>query len=656
MNGRQDICLVCMPDAPLALPPIGLGLLNAILGNAGFAVKTLYPNLWFTDMVGLDRLRIVRRTRVEDLAVEWLFSGAAFREDARLSDAYLEKLVARNSALRRHDEDDIVETFHALRRDAEKFVDIAAERVLEHQPRIVGCTSTFRQHVGSLALLRRIRELAPEIVTMMGGANCETVMGRATHRAFPWVDYVVSGEADDVIVPLCRAIFRDGREIAAEDLPEGVFGPLHRIAGYPVSTEGDGVPRATLASMVGSPIPNYDDYFDELGTVSFRDRIEPAISFESSRGCWWGERSHCTFCGLNGLSMRYRSKEAAIVVDEIAELYDRYRTVNFHAVDSIIDMRYFDRLLPVLAERKLPLQLWYETKSNLKRCHVDALIKAGVRWVQPGIESLSTHVLKLMGKGVTAIQNVQLLKLARQAGLRLTWTNLLGFPGEQDAWYGEAAAWIPLLAHFQPGHIGWLRYDRYSPYHAGAEEYGLDLRPAALYEEVYPLPADELAQIAYFFERRGSSVRPKLDGGVGIRNLADQYVPDDGPGRIAYREAIFAWQTAWSTKIPVLQCEDIDGVLHIEDTRPIAPEPRITIDSLARDVVLLLADEAMTRSQIHTRLGSETSVSAVDRSVDDLVRRKLALEVDGKVLCLVLIAPAPRLPGAWLARNAGPWV
>lgn len=646
---RQDICLVCMPDSPVALPPIGLGLLNAILCNAGFAVKTLHANLWFADLVGIDRWRIVRRTRVEDLAAEWLFSGSAFRSDAPLREEYLEKLIERNSSLRRRDRAEVFELFHTLRREAERFVDLAAERVVEHRPRIVGCTSTFLQHVASLALLRRIRELVPEIVTMMGGANCETRMGRATHRAFPWVDYIVSGEADGLITALCRAIFSKGREVPAAELPAGVFGPVHRELGYPVSQDGDGVPRATVASLIDVPIPNYDDYFDQLATASFRDRIRPAISFESSRGCWWGERSHCTFCGLNGLSMRYRSKEATAVVNEIEELHRRYGTINFQAVDNIMDMRYFESLLPILAQRKLPLRFFYETKANLKRSHVELLSRAGIRWLLPGIESLNTNVLKLMGKGLTAMQNVQLLKHARQVGVNLTYSHLLGFPGELDEWYAESAAWMPLIAHLQPGGMVWLRYDRYSPYHSRSQQYGLELRPAELYGEVFPLAEADLAEIAYFFERPRTLLRPKLDGGDTARNLADQPIPDEGPGRSAYLQAILEWKAAWTKKAPTLQYEDIDGVLCVEDTRPAAPERVTTVRGLARDVLLLTADEAFTRSQICRRLeeAKGEDASAVNELVDGLIRRKLAIELDGKIVNLVLAAPLPPIPVGW---------
>ena len=77
--------------------------------------------------------------------------------------------------------------------------------------------------MASLALLRRVRELDPGVITMLGGANCETVMGEATHRCFPWVDYVVSGEADGLVTGCLRLALTRGRDVAATELPRGVL-------------------------------------------------------------------------------------------------------------------------------------------------------------------------------------------------------------------------------------------------------------------------------------------------------------------------------------------------------------------------------------------------------------------------------------------------
>ncbi len=58
---------------------------------------------------------------------------------------------------------------------------------------------------------------------------------------------------------------------------------------------------------------------------------------------------HCTFCGLNGSSMAFRSKSPGRVLAEIRELEARYGCSRFETVDNILDMDYFKNVLPALA-------------------------------------------------------------------------------------------------------------------------------------------------------------------------------------------------------------------------------------------------------------------------------------------------------------------
>ncbi|MBD2131920.1 cobalamin B12-binding domain-containing protein [Sphaerospermopsis sp. FACHB-1094] len=96
-------------------------------------------------------------------------------------------------------------------------IDRVARAVLELNPRIVSCSSTFQQNCASLALLRRIRELNPAIATIMGGANCEGEMGLTLHQAFDWVDFICSGEGDELFSALCQQILTHGRELPIPD-------------------------------------------------------------------------------------------------------------------------------------------------------------------------------------------------------------------------------------------------------------------------------------------------------------------------------------------------------------------------------------------------------------------------------------------------------
>ena len=76
----------------------------------------------------------------------------------------------------------------------------------------------------------------------------------------------------------------------------------------------------------------------------------------------------------------------------------------------------------------------------------ELLARAGVRSIQPGIESFSDSVLRLMRKGVTGLQNVQLLKWCRELGLRPYWNLLWGFPGEDPQEYARMAERLVVIA------------------------------------------------------------------------------------------------------------------------------------------------------------------------------------------------------------------
>ncbi len=84
-----------------------------------------------------------------------------------------------------------------------------------------------------------------------------------------------------------------------------------------------------------------------LATIG-RDEIE--LLFETSRGCWWGAKAHCTFCGLNGATMTFREMGIASARRTIEEIVERYsgRVSRFASVDNIIPESYVSDLLPEL--------------------------------------------------------------------------------------------------------------------------------------------------------------------------------------------------------------------------------------------------------------------------------------------------------------------
>src|SRR4029450_7806053 len=113
------------------------------------------------------------------------------------------------------------------------------------------------------------------------------------------------------------------------------------------------------------PVPDFDEHFERIAKPAWAADVGVHLLLETSRGCWWGAKKHCTFCGLNGATMAYRSKSPERAFDEISELVSRYGVTRVECVDNILDNHYITTLFPRLAASGLNLELFYEVKANL---------------------------------------------------------------------------------------------------------------------------------------------------------------------------------------------------------------------------------------------------------------------------------------------------
>src|SRR5207247_10466074 len=128
--------------------------------------------------------------------------------------------------------------------------------------------------------------------------------------------------------------------------------PNSRIPGIVFRTSNESVatgPAAPIRDLDTLPIPDFSDYFRDLTQSTVAAVVVPTLLFETSRGCWWGASSHCTFCGLNGGTMAFRSKSAGRVLGELDYLVKRWHIDSVEAVDNILDMKYFNDVLHSLA-------------------------------------------------------------------------------------------------------------------------------------------------------------------------------------------------------------------------------------------------------------------------------------------------------------------
>jgi ribosomal peptide maturation radical SAM protein 1 len=522
-SGRSlRVALVNMPFAAAHRPSIACGLLKAGLLRFGHQVDVFYLNMELAAEIGAGVYDAIASVRTDQFLGEWLFTAAAFGSQSDEA-AYLATCPSVRDSCRA-----INHTFDDLCRLRNDLLPAIVDRWLDGVDwgayDIAGFTSTFEQNVAALALARRIKERYPGTVTVFGGANYDGEMGPEYVRAFPWIDYAVSGEGDAVFPALVARIARD------ED-PIGLPGVTGRDQHGMVVSGGE---APAVRDMDALPDPDYDEFFAtlrRLGVANVAGNASPLLLFESARGCWWGAKHHCTFCGLNANGMAYRSKSPARVHAELRRLSTRYQIANFDAVDNIIDMRYLEELCRPIADERLDYTIFYEVKANLTRDQLRTMRRGGINTIQPGIESLSTHVLGLMRKGTTLLRNVRLLKWAHYYGMRVSWNLLFGFPGETQQDYAQQEAILPLLTHLPPpGGCGPLWLERFSPYFFDETFPIRNKRPRAAYRHIYPQGTVDLEKIAYFFDYDADGILPIAAHASLVEQVAEwQRRWDSGP-------------------------------------------------------------------------------------------------------------------------------
>jgi ribosomal peptide maturation radical SAM protein 1 len=626
----RAVALVCMPWSSIAKPSLALAILKRCVQDAGFSAHLFYLNIRMAERLGIPLYE--RLTEASFFHPEWFFSQELFGAKGlgQIRNSW-EDLQASEEGRRLADrlKRIALESEETCTRLAEEEVPRFIESCMAEEDwgrfTVVGFTTTFGQSLASLLLAKRIKEKYPHVKIVFGGANVDSEMGVEFMRGFPWIDYVVHGEAEKSFPALLK------------NIGSGMF--EDKVLGVSMRSGGECVPGDGNAGMIvdlnESPTPDYSDYIGQLERSGFRKKLQLQLFYESSRGCWWGAKHHCTFCGLNGTTMMFRKKDAAKVYEEIIELADRYRCLTLAATDNILAMDYIGQLLPRLAAMDTDIQLFYEVKANLGWEQLKVLAAGGVNTIQPGIESFNSRVLQLMRKGVTAIQNIQLVKWCYELDIDPGYNVLYGFPGETPEDYRDLPRIFRLLAHLRPPKsMARVMYERFSPYFFDRDKFGLQLRPLSGYEFIFPGSKVDLNKIAYFFEGEWQ----------GQKDDPEEYIH---PSWRAWE----VWTQQWEEQNVFCFYRKGPDYLVIYDNRPRSSTAAATTRKIHLNeelsAIYLYCDENRSFQSIYqlvdAKFGGAFSEETVRGWLDQLVAQNLMFREGNRYLSLaVRRKPAPK--------------
>jgi ribosomal peptide maturation radical SAM protein 1 len=608
------ISLINMPFASCRMPSIALTQIRSII-QSEFAEKVsidiAYLSHDFAEFIDVDRYHYISNSMQALYAGfgDWFFRQVAFPELQDNTEKYLQRYY-----WEKNENAQLVNDLISQKRPKlEAFLDELITKYELDKSQIVGFTSMFMQNAASFALARKIKQRNPSLITIIGGANCEFPMGKVISEHVKAIDYVFSGPGLKSFPEFVRRCL-DGDMSKCNSI-RGVFARGASLTKSGAETIGDELDIDTPIEL------DYEDFMRKFyGSFADAD-IKPALPLETSRGCWWGQRSHCTFCGLNGLSMAYRAMKPDLAINLFNTLF-RYsgKVSKIEAVDNILPKSYLNQVLPFL-ETPSDMDIFYEVNADLSEHDMAVLAKARVNRIQPGIESFATSTLKLMKKGTTSFQNVNFLKMCAMYGIRPSWNLLVGFPGESAEvfrWYLEV---LPLLVHLEPPSGAYpVRFDRFSPYHTQSQSYGLDLRPMDFYSFIYPFDEATLKDFAYYF----------VD-----RNLRAEYFIAMAKWIGKLQTAVSQWQARWEDSK-----ESVPPRLYFKERSDIIYDSRFgtpveySVGKLGKAILDRLSKP--TRIEELVRVFSAEYTSDVNREITLLREKGLLFEEGDRLLSLVI--------------------
>lgn len=605
MSSAKPIALVSMPTLSGRFPSFQLGLLKPFLESHGFAAQPFSLFMYFGTHVGWQMNEVLAEVW-PSLIGEWIWTKAAFGEHEE--DLEYFEVFERNFHTVCKLTGCSINDLRRLRDEAApRFIDFCVDSIDWSRFGLVGFSLVFQQLLASVALARALKARHPALPVIFGGAALEDDIAEEVVRGCPQVDYVFCGDAEISLPEIISNILND-KPVG------GLQGLMSRDNGQVVF----GGRAANLRDLNVTPVPEFDEYFyarTESRYAQYSPHSEVLLPIETARGCWWGAKHHCTFCGLNRAGMEFRAKAPQQVMDMLEALSRRYGRLDFNAIDNIMAPEYTEQLFGRLAEAKSDIRLHYEIRPHFKREQLARMRSGGLVSVQPGIESLSTHVLKLMKKHSTGMRNLELMKWCTYYGINNLYNILVGFAGETPDDYRSQCNVIGKIPHLQPPYaIARARADRGSPMFTDPDRHGVGrLRPADCYRYIFPRGRFNLERISYYFDHDGPGMLPDHEYDDIFRAVGD-------------------WQERWRHGArPTLHYRKSCASIFIEDgRRPVARSYEYSDGPAA---LYEFCIDARTGGAIAAEFGGSDWLAA---ALAEFRERDLTIELDGQYLSLAL--------------------
>ena len=429
--------LLCIPpDYEHNFPPLGTPALSAFLKNKGIDVAQIDLNLKYRDflirhmhcpnMPDEDKKvflkAILKKFFYENLKDRYYSSMLPRSQDGispflpydnnSNSSFYFTERLLSSEALFRYLEDSEENTFYQFFQEENflTFLDKAGINLLG-----ISIISPS-QAIASLTLGLMVKKNLPHIHVAIGGQWPTLYRNVISARTdfFQCFDSVIVFEGETPFFRLVEAL----KAGAALDIPNLMLKDNH--ASFRYDFTGEDLDQLPCPDFDGLPLDDYDARAEE----------GRALTFETSRGCYWAKCAYCVDLPLPKPS--YRRKNPALVVRDIRELKQKYAVGHLMLGDPGLSCRQMLEVSQEIIRQGIEISWWSMARLDpgFSFEAFKLAYQAGLKQINFGFESASDHLCELLDKGIRRVNSQRIIRECSEAGIKVCLQTMLGLPHE----------------------------------------------------------------------------------------------------------------------------------------------------------------------------------------------------------------------------------
>ncbi|MBI5892615.1 MAG: cobalamin B12-binding domain-containing protein [Deltaproteobacteria bacterium] len=305
-------------------------------------------------------------------------------------------------------------------------MDDVRKRIQEFRPDCVGISCNFSVMVASMnETAKLVKELFPKTAVIVGGNHASSMPEEVMEN--PCVDYVMVGESELTFPMLLNKI---DQGIGFESVPGLVWRKDSGLIKNP--------PGGYIKDLDSLPMPAWHLFPYEKYSRTYKPHTvtwgkpEAMPSILTSRGC----AGTCIFCSVHKtMGRKFRARNLDKVFEEIRFLVDKYHISKLMIVDDNFthDRKRTKQFCDEFKKYNFGIEIYFQVLALwcMDEELIDKLYDIGCTHMgfalESGVQEVLTNIVK---KPLKLDRAMELLRYAKQKGIHLTGTFVIGFPGE----------------------------------------------------------------------------------------------------------------------------------------------------------------------------------------------------------------------------------